>query len=73
MINGFAGMRIIEDPTWVTRKQARTHRKKRINKKWAKRYGFKIVPKKEIIKIGDMLIMHPVMFEALRKKSSRGI
>ena len=25
--------------------QARTHKKKRINKKWAKRYGFKCVTK----------------------------
>lgn len=28
--------------------QARKHRKKRINKKWLKKYGKKFVPKKEI-------------------------
>lgn len=27
----------------VTLKQARTHKKKRINKKWAKRYGYEVI------------------------------
>lgn len=39
----------------TTRKfQRRKHRKKRINKKWAKRYGFKTI---EVQEPGQMLIM----------------
>lgn len=34
----YTGIPIIIEPT--LRKQNRTHKKKRINKKWAKRYGF---------------------------------
>lgn len=36
------------DSTWsveyIKHVQARTHRKKRINKKWLKRYGYKSIP-----------------------------
>ena len=37
------GTPIIISPFMTTTKQARTHRKKRINKKWAKIYGDKTV------------------------------
>lgn len=34
---------IIEIPERITEVQVRTHKKKRINKKWRKRYGVKVV------------------------------
>ena len=37
-LNYYAGVPIIVIPD--SKKQNRTHRKKRINKKWAKRYGY---------------------------------
>jgi hypothetical protein len=44
MLNEYCGYRLIET-TYITKKvQARTHRKKRINKKWLKRYEYKDVP-----------------------------
>ena len=34
---------------WLTeRVQARTHKKRRINKKWLKRYGYKTVPDRDV-------------------------
>ena len=50
--------------------QARTHKKKRINKKWRKRYGMKEVPWKRIFVLEDerKIIMHPDTLEAIRKK-----
>lgn len=36
--------------------QARTHKKKRINKKWAKRYGFKTY-ENQLFKNGQMIVM----------------
>ena len=34
--------------------QARTHRKKRINKKWAKRYGMKVVYETKVCKVANL-------------------
>lgn len=49
---------------WV---QARRHKKKRINKKWRKRYGMKAVPwKRYIIDTANMKIYgHPTMIDKL--------
>lgn len=40
----YNGMEIIITPAIVKHEQARKHRKKRINKKWLKRYGLKEIP-----------------------------
>ena len=37
------GLRLIETTAITKKVQCRTHRKHRINKKWAKRYGYKEV------------------------------
>ena len=49
---------------WV---QARTHKKKRINKKWRKRYGMKTVPwNRYFLDTANMKIYgHPTMIEKL--------
>lgn len=65
------GFRIIEDASLIDRKQNRTHRKRRINKKWAKRYGFTETPKREIFRVGDFLLVHPLVAKALREGTSR--
>lgn len=36
--------------------QTRTHKKWRINKKWAKRYGMKVVNEKKMAKVADITI-----------------
>ena len=51
-INYLGGTPIIIIPTIKT--QNRTHKKKRINKKWAKRYGFTI---SETLKNGETYMM----------------
>ena len=46
--------------------QKRRHKKKRINKKWLKRYGLKAVPKKEIYITGDRkIIAHPTVINRI--------
>lgn len=42
--------------------QARTHKKKRINKKWAKRYGYKTVYEIKRAKVMDVTIDNVVEF-----------
>jgi hypothetical protein len=55
-------------------RQRKTHRKKRINKKWRKRYGFEVIrtPSKEVIHITipgkECFIMHPTVFEEFKRQ-----
>ena len=52
-VDRYATVREVEVPKLV---QARTHKKKRINKKWAKRYGMKLVYEKKMAKVADITI-----------------
>lgn len=52
--------------------QARTHKKKRINKKWAKRYGFKtyenqLIENGQMIVMGREIYMNERTYKALKK------
>lgn len=60
------GLRLIESDYMVDQRQNRKHRKKRINKKWAKRYGFTVTPKQEIFKMGNTIICHPNVAQKIR-------
>jgi hypothetical protein len=62
----FDGYPLIEVPYMADRVQARTHKKKRINKKWKKRYGMKDVPHKEFFIFDGKIYGHPKMIEALK-------
>lgn len=47
--------------------QRRTHKKKRINKKWLKKYGMKIVPDNtKIILVNNTLMMTEKCYEKLK-------
>lgn len=52
--------------------QRRTHRKKRINKKWLKRYGMKIVPDNtKILLVNNTLMMTEKCYETLKKLTDK--
>lgn len=52
--------------------QRRTHKKKRINKKWLKRYGMKIVPDNtKILLMNNTLMMTKKCYEKLRKLTDK--
>lgn len=54
------GFRLIETTAITKEVQRRTHHKRRINKKWAKRYGYKTVPDDErMIMFGDCILATP--------------
>lgn len=42
--------------------QARTHKKWRINKKWARRYGMKMVYEKKMARVADITIDNVIEF-----------
>ena len=74
LINHFSGTSIIIVPT--RKIQNRTHKKKRINKKWIKRYGFTIYERLkngEIYMIDGKLYMNQHTYEILKKNLENNI
>jgi hypothetical protein len=68
----YNGFRLIETTAITKEVQCRTHHKRRINKKWAKRYGHKTVPDDErMIMFGDCILATP---NAIKKiiKATKG-
>ena len=56
----FMGFRLIETTAITKEVQRRTHRKRRINKKWLKRYGYKtVIDDGRIIRYGDCILATP--------------
>lgn len=56
----YGGYYLIETNAITKRVQRRTHRKKRINKKWRKRYGYKDVPDDgKILMMGEKIFATP--------------
>ena len=54
-------------------KQKRTHKKRRINKKWLKRYGtiYLRKPKREVFIFEDRIIGHPETIKKIREHSQQ--
>jgi hypothetical protein len=62
----FNGYNIIESEYCVDHVRSRKHKKRRIDKKWLKRYGYKYIPKKEVYITADrMIIGHPIVIRKL--------
>lgn len=57
--NKYAVTKEVEIPKLV---QARTHKKWRTNKKWAKRYGMKLIYEKKMAKVADITVNDVVAF-----------
>lgn len=58
-VDRFAVTKTVEVPTYV---QARKHKKRRINKKWLKRYGTKVIYKKKVARVADITIENVIEF-----------
>ena len=58
-IDRFSVVKEVEIPTLV---QARTHKKWRINKKWKKRYGMKLVHIKKRARVADITVDNIIEF-----------
>lgn len=54
------GLRLVETTAITKEVQRRTHRKRRINKKWLKNYGYKtVLDDGKIIQYGDCIFATP--------------
>lgn len=48
--------------------QVRTHPRRRINKKWRKKYGYRAISDGKVYRIGNLLYAHPDTIKRLGKK-----
>lgn len=56
----YMGFRLIETTSITKEVQRRTHHRRRINKKWLKRYGYKtVLDDGRIIQYGDCILATP--------------
>lgn len=54
-------------------RQKKTHKAKRINKKWRKKYGFVDIPDKNVYYINNMIVGHSITIDKMiRAISKRG-
>ncbi len=68
----FFGFKLIAEPWMCDKVQARKHKKKRINKKWRKRYGMKEIPWTKLFITEDGKIFgHPKMIERITEEMKR--
>ena len=58
-INRYAKVREVDVPQLV---QARKHKKHRVNKKWQKRYGMKVIYAKQMAKVADITVNDVIEF-----------
>ena len=58
-INRYAKEQEVDVPKLV---QVRTHKKHRINKKWKKRYGMKVIYKKQKARVADITVNDVIEF-----------
>ena len=58
-VDSYATVKETEVPKLV---QARTHKKKRINKKWKKRYGMTVVYEKKMAKVAEITVENVIEF-----------
>lgn len=58
-VDKYATFKEVDVPKLI---QARTHKKRRINKKWLKRYGMKVVYKKKMAKVAEITIENVIEF-----------
>ena len=58
-VDRYAVRKEVDVPKMV---QARTHKKKRVNKKWAKRYGMKMIYEKKMARVADITLENVLEF-----------
>lgn len=65
----FDGFNIVETTAITKKVQRRTHKKRRINKKWLKRYGYKtVLDDTKVIVFGNNILVTPRMEKRIIKE-----
>ena len=67
-MNMLNGLQVIENKLLVKgTRQRKTHKCKRINKKWRKKYGFIDIPDKNLYRVDNYIVGHPITIRKLIK------
>lgn len=71
----FMGFKLFETTVITKQVQRRTHRKRRINKKWLKRYGYKnVIDDSRMIRVGDCIFATPnTLKKIIAELEARGL
>lgn len=72
-LSGLAGFNLISSVHMTDHIRKRVHRKRRIDKKWLKRYGYREVPKKDLIRAGNTLYGHPLTIQRVKHLLANGV
>ena len=68
-MNCYDGFDIVETTAITKKVQRRTHKKRRINKKWLKRYGYKtVLDDTKVIVFGNSILVTPRMAKRIIKE-----
>ena len=68
----FCGHRLVKTTAITKRVQRRTHKKRRINKKWAKRYGYHDVPDtKKVVLVGGTIYAQPRLIDKIMEEIAK--
>ena len=62
------GYEFIADESMIDVIPNKSHKKKRISKKWNKKYGITAVPSQEKRIMGDKIFAHPKLIEELKQR-----
>jgi hypothetical protein len=70
-MNSLFGLKIVENnllTKGISNEPNKRNKNKRIQKKWIKKYGYKIIPDPKIYYFEDKIIGHPLIIRKLLKK-----
>jgi plasmid maintenance system killer protein len=67
-MNYLNGMEVVKSNLFVKgSRQKKTHKSKRINKKWRRKYGFIDIPDKQVYAIDNKICGHPITINKMLK------
>lgn len=68
--DNFMGFKIVATELCSHREPARRHKKKRIAKKWLKRFGYRLVPNNSVtvFKTGRVMYCHPSIYSKIMEQ-----
>ena len=71
-IDYYNGIPIVITDAITKKVRRRIHRKKRIDKKWLRRYGYKdVTDDSKIVKCGNMLFMSQKLYDRLQEELAK--
>lgn len=73
-IHHLGGYQLIETATAVIESKIpkRHHKSKRVQKKWIKKYGYRMIPNPQFYVMGNKILAHPAIIKKIIKSIEEG-